>query len=47
MRRFFLLFALAFFLSACGQRGQLYLPKEGDKEKKTIPRKTEEGTVEK
>ena len=47
MRRVCLLLALAFFLSACGQRGPLYLPKKGDKEYKTAPRKTEEGTIEK
>jgi predicted small lipoprotein YifL len=47
MRRFSILIVLAFFLSACGQKGPLYLPKDGDKPKKIEPRKTEEGTIEK
>ena len=47
MRRFCILIALAFFLSACGQKGPLYLPKDGDKPKKSEPRKNEEGTIEK
>lgn len=46
MRRLSILIALAFFVSACGQKGPLYLPKDGDKAKKTTPRKTEEGTIE-
>jgi predicted small lipoprotein YifL len=46
MRRFCLLLAVAFFLSACGMRGPLYLPKEGDREKKSAPRTTEEGIPE-
>ena len=47
MRRLCILIALSLFLSACGQRGPLYLPKDGDKPKKQEPRKTEEGTIEK
>ena len=46
MRRLCILIVLAFFISACGQRGPLYLPKDGDKTKKQAPRKTEEGTIE-
>ena len=46
MRRFCILIVLAFFVSACGQRGPLYLPKDSDKTKKQAPRKTEEGTIE-
>ena len=42
MRKICLLILLAFFISACGQKGALYLPSEKDK-----PRKTEEGTIEK
>ena len=47
MRHLFILLVLAFFVSACGQKGPLYLPKDGDKPKKSEPRKTEEGTIEK
>ena len=39
MRHACLLIAFAFLLSACGQKGPLYLPKEKDK-----PELTEEGT---
>jgi predicted small lipoprotein YifL len=47
MRRlFYILIAFAFLVSACGQKGPLYLPKDADKSKKTEPRKTEEGTIE-
>lgn len=46
MRRLSILIALAFFVTACGQKGPLYLPKDGEKPKKTTPRKTEEGTIE-
>ena len=42
MRRLCILIVLAFLVSACGQKGPLYLPKEEEK-----PRKTEEGTIEK
>ena len=42
MRRLCILVLLAFLISACGQKGPLYLPKEEQK-----PRKTEEGTIEK
>ena len=42
MRRLCILVLLAFLISACGQKGSLYLPKEEQK-----PRKTEEGTIEK
>jgi predicted small lipoprotein YifL len=47
MRHLLILVALALFVSACGQKGPLYLPKDSDKPKKTEPRKTEEGTIEK
>lgn len=47
MRRLCTLIVFAFFVAACGQKGALYLPKDGDKPKKTQPRKTEEGTIEK
>jgi predicted small lipoprotein YifL len=47
MRRLCILIVLAFLVSACGQRGPLYLPKDGAKAKKQEPRKTEEGTIEK
>jgi predicted small lipoprotein YifL len=47
MRRLCILIVLMFFVSACGQRGPLYLPKDSDKAKKHEPRKTEEGTIEK
>ena len=48
MRRFiYILIAFAFLVSACGQKGPLYLPKDADKPKKNEPRKTEEGTIEK
>jgi predicted small lipoprotein YifL len=47
MRRLCILIALVFLVSACGQKGPLYLPKDGDKPKKHEPRKTEEGTIEK
>ena len=46
MRSLCILIALAFFISACGQKGPLYLPKDSDKPKKHEPRKTEEGTIE-
>ncbi|HWH49820.1 MAG TPA: lipoprotein [Burkholderiales bacterium] len=42
MRRLCVLILFSFLISACGQKGALYLPKEEDK-----PRKTEEGTIEK
>ena len=42
MRRLCVLVLLAFLISACGQKGPLYLPKDEEK-----PRKTEEGTIEK
>jgi predicted small lipoprotein YifL len=47
MRRICILIVLALLVSACGQKGALYLPKEGVKTKKHEPRKTEEGTIEK
>jgi predicted small lipoprotein YifL len=47
MRRLCFLIAFAFLVSACGQRGPLYLPKDSDKPKKTEPRKNEEGIIEK
>ena len=47
MRRFCILIVLAFLACACGQKGSLYLPKDGDKPKKHEQRKTEEGTIEK
>jgi predicted small lipoprotein YifL len=47
MRRLCILIAFAFLVSACGQKGPLYLPKDSDKPKKNEPRKTEEGTIEK
>jgi predicted small lipoprotein YifL len=47
MRRICILIVFALLVSACGQKGPLYLPKDGDKPKKTEPRKTEEGTIEK
>jgi predicted small lipoprotein YifL len=47
MRYFCILIILAILVSACGQRGPLYLPKDSDKPKKEEPRKTEEGTIEK
>lgn len=40
MRRLGILLLFAFIVSACGQKGALYLPKEKDK-----PEMTEEGTV--
>ncbi len=40
MRRLSILLLFAFMVSACGQKGALYLPKEKDK-----PELTEEGTV--
>jgi len=46
MRRFCILIALTLLVSACGQKGTLYLPKDGEKPKKSEPRKTEEGTIE-
>ena len=46
MRSLCILIVLAFLVSACGQKGPLYLPKETDKSKKQEPRKTEEGVVE-
>jgi len=47
MRRLCILIALAFLVSACGQKGPLYLPKDSDKSKKQEPRKNEEGVIEK
>ena len=47
MRRFCIVIILTFLVSACGQKGPLYLPKDSDKQKKSEPRKTEEGTIEK
>ena len=47
MRRLCILIVLALLVSACGQKGALYLPKDADKPKKHEPRKTEEGTIEK
>ena len=47
MRRLCILIVLALLVSACGQKGPLYLPKDSDKPKKQEPRKTEEGTIEK
>ena len=47
MRRVCALIIFAVFVTACGQRGPLYLPKDGDKPRKTQPQKTEEGTFEK
>ena len=46
MRRLCILIVLLFFVSACGQKGPLRLPKDSDKTKKQEPRKTEEGTIE-
>jgi predicted small lipoprotein YifL len=46
MRRFCILIVVTLLVSGCGQKGQLYLPKDGEKPKKTEPRKTEEGTIE-
>jgi len=42
MRHVIAVVLLAFLISACGQKGPLYLPKEDQKH-----RKTEEGTIEK
>lgn len=42
MRSLCTLILLAVLVSACGQKGPLYLPEEQDE-----PRKTEEGTIEK
>ena len=47
MRRVCILIVLALLVSACGQKGPLYLPKDGDKPNKHETRKTEEGTIEK
>ena len=47
MRRLCILIVLALLVSACSQKGPLYLPKDSDKPKKHEPRKTEEGTIEK
>jgi predicted small lipoprotein YifL len=47
MRRLCILIVLVSLVSACGQKGALYLPKDGDKPKQQEPRKTEEGTIEK
>jgi predicted small lipoprotein YifL len=47
MRHLCILIVLALLVSACGQKGPLYLPKDSDKTKKHEPRKTEEGTIEK
>jgi len=47
MRRLCILIAFSFLVSACGQKGPLYLPKGSDNPKKNEPRKTEEGTIEK
>jgi predicted small lipoprotein YifL len=46
MRRLCTLIALVFLMSACGQKGPLYLPKDSEKQNKHEPRKTEEGTIE-
>ena len=46
MRHLGILIVLAFLVCACGQKGPLYLPKDSDKQKKSEPRKTEEGTIE-
>jgi predicted small lipoprotein YifL len=46
MRRLGILIVLAFLATACGQKGPLYLPKDGAKQKQSEPRKTEEGTIE-
>jgi predicted small lipoprotein YifL len=47
MRRLCILIVLALLVSACGQKGPLYLQKDSDKPTKHEPRKTEEGTIEK
>lgn len=47
MRRLCILIVFTLLVSACGQKGPLYLPKDSDKTKKQEPRKTEEGTIEK
>ncbi|MEO8158045.1 MAG: lipoprotein [Betaproteobacteria bacterium] len=47
MRHLSILIILAFLVSACGQKGPLYLPKDSDKPKKHEPRKNEEGVIEK
>lgn len=47
MRRLCILIVFTLLVSACGQKGPLYLPKDSDKAKKQEPRKTEEGTIEK
>lgn len=46
MRHLCILIVFALLVSACGQKGALYLPKDGEKPKKSEPRKTEEGTIE-
>ncbi|MFL6581172.1 MAG: LPS translocon maturation chaperone LptM [Burkholderiales bacterium] len=46
MRRLCILIVFTLLVSACGQKGPLYLPKDGEKPKKSEPRKTEEGTIE-
>ena len=46
MKTLCLALALALLCSACGQKGALYLPSEAE-QKKSTPRKTEEGTIEK
>jgi predicted small lipoprotein YifL len=46
MKTICLALAFAILCSACGQKGALYLPSEAD-QKKSAPRKTEEGTIEK
>ena len=46
MRRLCILIVVALLVSACGQKGPLHLPKDGDKTKKHEQRKTEEGTIE-
>ncbi len=47
MRRLFALIVLALFVSACGQKGPLYLPKDGDKPAGQAARKNEEGSIQK
>ena len=46
MKSLCLALALVILCSACGQKSALYLPSEAE-QKKSTPRKTEEGTIEK
>ena len=46
MRHLCILIVFTLLVSACGQKGPIYLPKDGEKPKKSEPRKTEEGTIE-